>query len=287
MRQFGLALLLLAAACESSSDPVPTDRKDQIRHAAWAPGDNSFVYELDRVGEPLRLFTIASDGTGRKLLLDNAAFPSWSPDGTRITFQRGAGIYTYDILTEDVAPVHTNGLSMTPAWSPVAAVIAFATNNGDNHAPPDLWLASPQGLGLRRVPLPGPPRSQSDSPSWSPAGDQIAAMVRDGSSYRVFRTDTLGVDTLYLTAPSEITDSPAWHPGGGLIAYTRTIGSDLEIWAVNTDGGNRRRLVANAVDAAWSHDGTRLAFSRFNSAGVAELWYKDIGSGTETFVAAP
>jgi hypothetical protein len=87
--------------------------------------------------------------------------------------------------------------------------------------------------------------------------------------------------------------SPQWFVTAHLTVYFErihsalTIGSDLEIWAVNTDGGNRRRLVANAVDAAWSHDGTRLAFSRFNSAGVAELWYKDIGSGTETFVAAP
>jgi hypothetical protein len=287
MRQFGLALLLLAAACESSSDPVPTDRKDQIRHAAWAPGDNSFVYELDRVGEPLRLFTIASDGTGRKLLLDNAAFPSWSPDGTRITFQRGAGIYAYDLLTEDVTAVHTNGLSLTPAWSPVAAIIAFATNNGDDHAPPDLWLASPQGLGLRRVPLPGPPRTQSDSPSWSSAGDQLAALLRNGATNRIFRTDTLGIDTLYLTAPTEIVDSPAWQPGGSLIAYSRAIGTAFEIWAVTTDGSSRRRLVANAIDPAWSHDGARLAFTRITSDGVGQLWYKDIGSGSETFVAEP
>lgn len=283
-----LACLLLTAGCEGSPDPIPRGPQAQLRHAVWSPDDLSFAYELEQFADGIAIYTVNIDGSDPKLRVNGGYVPSWSPDGSRLVFASGASIYLYDLATEGISLLPTRGLSMTPSWAPTGDAIALATNNGDSHAPPDLWMISPTGGDMRRMPLPGPPRNQTDSPAWSPNGSHVAAIVRDGfSGGRLFRTDTLGVDTLYLSAGNEAAESPAWHPDGSLIAYSRVVGQSLEIWRVSIDGTDRRRIVRNAVDPAWSHDGTRLAFTRLNSDGPGELWYLTLATGDETLVARP
>ena len=101
----------------------------------WSPDGKHIAYA--RVfGTPARteLRLVNADGTGDKLLAENAGFPAWSPDGATIAFARmmpeksraclatmkpdGTGVVE---LTEP----HADVAMLTPAWSPDGKWIAY------------------------------------------------------------------------------------------------------------------------------------------------------------------
>jgi len=182
---------------------------------AWSPDGRRLAYGCrGGVGRShARIYTIGSDGTGRRLLRTgtrNAFDPSWSPDGRRIVFATGgqppSSIYAVrldgsgrKLLARDAA---------TPAWSPDGSSIAYDSQAG-------IKLASSAGIDLTppagRVAPPG-------VPSWSPDGSQLAVATRD---------DTVLVDTttwrqsiVTATIPQALygygrSARPAWYPGTG------------------------------------------------------------------------
>lgn len=117
--------------------------------------------------------TLTSDG-------ENAAFPSWAPDGTRIVFRRwtdsASSLHVFDtgtssstLLLEDFGRVNF------PAWSPDGSVVAFTSDHGGDY---DLYTIDLVSRHIERLTItPGPDAHAS----WSPDGQWIAfASVRAG-----------------------------------------------------------------------------------------------------------
>jgi Tol biopolymer transport system component len=51
-------------------------------HAAWSPDGSSILFARAKQG----VYVADGDGTGERLVTENAAQPMWSPDGTLIGF---------------------------------------------------------------------------------------------------------------------------------------------------------------------------------------------------------
>jgi len=153
-----------------------------------------------------------------------------------------------------------------------------------------------------------PPSSAPMSMTPSPS----AVAVVPGEPWILYQWMAGGGDGLYLVRPDGTAGHriladlppqvyhPEWSPDGKVIAFA--LGQDNgEIWTANADGTDAKKLVGcdkapcQWVDSvAWSPDGTKLAYVRFDDPAVkgkigsrASIEVFDIATGKRRIVARP
>jgi Tol biopolymer transport system component len=227
---------------------------------------------------------------------------AWSPDGRQIAFvsdsdnPRDVAASALRVMNADGGDLHTvcatprcgQGLG-GPAWSPDGSRLVFSNQAvGDfiGLGIPDsaIWVADPDGSGVRKLTQPGcnPQRSTirdcffDSAPAWSPDGrsiafsrllsrrtraprTQIELMAADGTHMRVLATCRGDVCNQEM--------APAWSPDGRLVAYAPGVERDPSIDIVSLSGpahAIRACMGARCVTPSgltWSPDGRRLAFT--------------------------
>jgi dipeptidyl aminopeptidase/acylaminoacyl peptidase len=149
---------------------TPSDSRS-CASVRWSQDDSRISYKnpADRA-----LHIVSADGTGDRALTGPypASWHSWSPDGSRIVFERGYGgsrlLFTVDLAGE-IRPVTTTqdfGRCETwaPDWSPDGKHIAFTTCDGR------LFTISPEGQDLLQIATGG---TRAYSPRWSVDGEWL------------------------------------------------------------------------------------------------------------------
>jgi TolB protein len=174
--------------------------------------------------------------------VDDAWFPSWSPDGTRIAFSssRTDPDPTDDREIHDVFTMRTdgtdvrritdsNGYSGKPSWSPEGRWLVFDADRGDYPTRQGIYVVAADGSApARRVTrLPG-----------TSAWQELARFSPDGKSLVFDEARTI-----------ETEDGPV---------------DQTALFTVRLDGSKLRRVTPweiSAADADWSPDGRRLVFA--------------------------
>jgi tetratricopeptide (TPR) repeat protein len=207
--------------------------------------------------------------------------PTMAPGKGRIAFtgfdaiRQRHDIYVIDLAQGDARLLRAN--ASQPAFSPGGRMLAF--RNMD-----------PQYLGLGILDLSRntfnelTTHVEDASPTWSLESDQLvfASNKHGDRKWRV-----------YVISPYEVRgkgeewvmgQKPDWSRDGGRIAYhgCDERGGDCGIWVMQPGGFNGARLTTNASDtaAAWSPDGTQVAFASTRS-GNWELHLVEIATGQE------
>ena len=104
----------------------------------YSPDGRRIAVTTTRSGAP-QIYVMSNDGTDQELLVpyqygvDGASFaPEWSPDGTALAFHREAGgsfqVMTFDLATERVRQVTSEGRNEDPSWAPDGRHLLFVSN---------------------------------------------------------------------------------------------------------------------------------------------------------------
>lgn len=192
--------------------------------------------------------------------------PVFSPDGTRILFNRDwstmACLQVLNLRTGKLT-VADRGLRCTcgPAlpgefgWSPNGREIALTVWTDVALKRMAVEVVTPGRTDARKL------ASGRFQPGvvWSPDGTQLAVVSFQpgaGTSLRVLDVGTGRVSRVVDVPQGSF--EPAWSPDGSRIALWT--GEDVDV--VNLADGSVETVATQAQDPTWSPDGTRLAFAR-------------------------
>ena len=232
------------------------------------------------------IFTIRSDGTGRRRLTENLRFETaqWSPAGDRLAVVQWPAVEGQRVRILVMRP-DGQGRSVVArarfsvqsmAWSPDGKRIAFCDldiSRPDRSAPYPAAIKVVDLLAGTRARL-TEFSERACGPSWSPEGDRLAYTAGDSADTDIFVMGSDGSD------PHVVVDDPgrqldvAWSPASETLAVetVRQHPGGREstlVETVRTDGTGRTVLTEAPEGSAdsepvWSPDGMQLLFFRLS-----------------------
>ena len=174
--------------------------------------------------------------------------PTWSPDGTRIAFDRLENgrddLYVVNVDGSGLHQLTTGVYDEDAAWSPDGTQIAF--DGSDRVGTQQIFVVDADGSDRRQ--LTRSASLYSVVPAWSPSDKEIAytrAWLPFGL-HHVWVMNADGASNHQLTSGSLSQETPAWSPDGQLIAYASGDGEEQNIWTMNADGTGQRQLTHGA-----------------------------------------
>ena len=232
------------------------------------------------------LYLTTADGvTAAKLDVGMwASSPAWSPDGSRIAFNRVAGgnVNWWDnpddvVLPEDtIHIVNADGSDLVSlgetggavAWSPDGNRLAFSKGV---EVPGDEWqseirVMDVDGSNVKRL---GP----GSGAAWSPDGGRLAYARKDG--IHIMNADGSGDATFGFPGAS----MPRWSPDGSKLVFDwwwrAAAPHTADVYVMNADGSGLTNLTAlhpshGHIAPAWSPDGQRIAYGA--TADFGDTW---------------
>ncbi len=199
---------------------------------AWSP-DGTVLAVSSWAGEHTNVYTMKADGTERKLVLENAYSPSWSPDGKRLVVVREGSldvdsVNALAIVNADGSDART--LELVAAEDaefldvsrvvPDGKLIAFVAVDEDSAT---IELVSPEG---KAASMPKVEANGETGLSWSPDSTSLAfdryVETKDGGHLAAVVLDlATGRETVY--AGEQLgAQSPTWSPEGDVLAFIST-----------------------------------------------------------------
>jgi len=235
------------------------------------------------------IWVMNADGTGDTQLTNTVwgdFSPSWSPDGTRITFQtnRDGNGEVYVMNADGTGQTRlTNNAAydVLPSWSPDGTHITFNSNRDGNN---EIYVMNADGTGQTNI---SNNYAYDFSPSWSPDGTQIAFTSGRDGTYQIYVMNADGTGQTNISNNAAYDFLPSWSPDGARITFNSTRDGAYQIYVMNADGTGQTRLTNNAAydgSPSWSPDGTHITFNS-NRDGNDEIYVMNADGTGQTNIS--
>ena len=252
-----------------------------FRVVALPQGKLAFLSDHDGT---LQVYLVNADGSGVQQLtngvdwgISGSFFSNLdqlvaSRDGSHLALA-GPGIHIINTSDgSDFMTVSPNGFF--PAWAPTDSAIRYIVVDSILNVHPD-------GTGTTLI---GPINLPGERIAWSPDLDRAAFQWQINFFTSAFVANADGSDLRPLDPTEFAGGAPAWSPDGTRIAWWN---GGLGIVMRNSDGSgpltvlaaepfNGPRQVEIHTDLSWSPDGSYLAFTGYDAAGVREIWIVEV-----------
>lgn len=245
--------------------PPPATPATDLPKPAATDGRIAF---MGPYGQNLQVFVINADGSGLTLVTDEdttgSAFPSLSPDGTRVAFvssrDGNAEIYVKDLTANTVVRItDAPGMDNQPFFSPDGSHIAFISDRAGSI---DIWVTDVDGENEKALTT-----REGDEilGSWSPDGKSLLVVTQTPSAQNIWRLDVASGELTQLTEREGIDAAPSYSPDGTRIAfYSNRGGNTLDIFTMAPDGSDVVQLTNGPEDnlfPVYSPDGAWIVYS--------------------------
>lgn len=236
----------------------------------YSPDGRRIVFERRFGGvKPDAIVTMGSDGSSPAVVPTSCAAdpclgdnsPAWSPDATRLVFERAFGPIIHDQATggldlvvtnadgssEQVLPRLSQGREPHDAqWSPDGTRIAV--NMVNSTAKPRngsaIYVLNADGSGFRQI---TPPRLNAGNPDWSPDGKRIVfnSSYEGQSAVEIYtvRPTASGPTRVRKEPKNSFSFGPTWSPNGKRIAFVHATTTTVpHIWTMKPNGKGLKQV---------------------------------------------
>lgn len=272
-----LAVFAATAAAQRADAPFTNI------NPSWSPDGTRLVFESRRHPGRTEIYVINVDGTGeRRLTVSDSSVenthPSWSPDGTTIAFDsnrdRSWNIYVIGAdggnarrVTSATGPTSPS-FARHPEWSPDGRLIAFDSDRDGNG---ELYVIRPDGSGLHRITnAPG----NDSHPMWTNLGE-LVTVRRDSTSRSLWGVNLEQGVARPLFDAGRFYSGLNIAPDGRHFTFMASGEPTPRLYVAPMDRSWEPRAITpegrTSYEAAWSRDGTRVAFYH-DATGVHEIY---------------
>jgi eukaryotic-like serine/threonine-protein kinase len=278
--------LFLSRVAGGERIQLTSDARGESNPQFSPDGEHIVFTRLVPTAKTTEICTIPTLGGEAIPVIREGVYPSWSPDGTRLSFilQKPGEPEALATVAADGSDLHIlfRGDADLPffgysSWSPDGKLIAFVRSPGG--VPRQIWLIPSSG---------GTPRRLSNDPSGVFSDDP--AFTADGRGV-VHRSNRAGATNLWVwplegSAPVRLTsgtgpdDSPSVAKDGR-IAFLNSRSKNVLI-VENLGSGETRQIYTHAFALwapAFSPDGKQVAVSQLESDGSWHIWLISTESG--------
>jgi hypothetical protein len=204
---------------------------------------------------------------------------SWSPDGTRLTFEAHRD-GNWEIYVTDIDGGNQINLTRNPAydsrpdWSPDGTKIAFYSDREEDW---EVYVMDADGGNPTNLTMSD---GYDGRPSWSPDGTKIAFFTKRDGNYEIYAMDADGGNPTNLTNHEATDRVPSWSPDGKRLTFQSYREGDGDVYVLDLETGDATKLAYGyaAPPSAWSPDGSQIVFES-DLSGNYEIFVIDADGG--------
>jgi TolB protein len=238
--------------------------RQNCKRPSLSPDHRWIVFDGTPPGKPpltdFDVQLVRRDGTGRRILAGSDDFEldaRWSPDGTRISFQRWRWAEGDDWRDSWIWTMRPDGSDAKPfvrgnsaRWSPNGRRLVFSAPTAQSDG--DLFVIDADGTGLRRL-LATPGLEQPNA--WSPDGKKILfTRYPSDRESDVYAMDADGTNVRRLTRAVRQDVGGTWSPDGSRIVFSSERLGRTHLFVMRAKSAGQHAITtrgANDFDPSW------------------------------------
>jgi Tol biopolymer transport system component len=282
---------------------VKTRRETPVVDGAFYPDvspDGKFIVVDASWAGPRRIWIVDARGLNPQQVTSDSSeavthvAPRWSPDGTRIVYQRIERT-RFDVAVVNLATRASTVVTrdvyrkINPVWGREGRTVYYSSDAGG-------------GMNVWRQPLDGAGRPEGPAQQLTTgAGQDVEIALSPDGTKLVYTTLHQNADLwrLPLTPEGDVAGAPEqlvattredsrgeWSPDGRWIAFNSDRGGPMNLWLFSLADRSTRQITSGAggdFQPTWSPDGKSLVF--FSSRGAktdTDIWRVELASGALT-----